>query len=307
MLSILIPEHNYNCTKLVSDLARQCKEAGIVFEIIVMDDNSELCKAENQGISKISGCVFVESDENLGSAKIRNCLASMAQYPNLLMIDCDAEVNDESYIERYLNLIGQSQVVVGGVRYSSERPSSDCCLRWIYGKRRECLPTEVRNKYPYTSLFPFNLMMEKDIILRLPFDEHFKDYGHEDTVFGFSLKQNGIKILHIDNPLIHRGLDSNETFLYKSLKAVEKYVTNPVFQSDELISQIKIFSVFRKVQSIGLCRLFAFKFRFTRKIMEANLCSKYPSLFIFDFYRLSYLCYFFREQQKIVVNSNTLK
>ena len=134
--------------------------------------------------------------------------------------------------------------------------------------------------------------MDKDMIAKHPYDEHFEDYGHEDSVMGFTLKQAGIKVLHIDNPLIHNGLDSNEIFLSKSLKAVEKYVTNPAFQTKELTNQIKIFRVFRKIKSLGLHRLLAFKFRIAGGLMKRNLCSEHPSLFIYDFYRLSYLCDF---------------
>ena len=51
MLSILIPEHNYDCTKLVNDLAMQCNKAGIIYEIIVLDDASTLYKSENRNHS----------------------------------------------------------------------------------------------------------------------------------------------------------------------------------------------------------------------------------------------------------------
>ena len=304
MLSILIPEHNYNCTKLVSDLAGQCIKSGIVFEIIVMDDKSELCKDINQRVSKIPNCFFVESGQNMGPSATRNCLARMAQYPHLLLIDCDAEVNNEKFIERYLKAMGLAPVIVGGINYSSEKPSPDHYLRWVYGRKREFRPARIRNKNPYISLISFNLMIEKEIMMKVPFDERFIDYGHEDSVYGYTLKQNKIKILHIDNTLIN-GLDSNQTFLAKSRKAVEKCVTNPVFQSDEIVKQIKIFRIFKKIQSLGLCRLLALKYRFAKNIMEHNLCGRHPSLFIYDLYRLSYLCNFYLEQQKTSAQSNT--
>lgn len=298
MLSILIPEYNYDCTKLVHDLAEQCNKANIAYEIIVLDDASTLCNIENRKISDISGCQFLESDVNIGSAKIRNNLAKMAKYPHLLMIDCDAEVRNEKYIQRYLEVIDQCPVIIGGVCYSQAVPPPDRYLRWFYGKNRECPPAIKRNKDPYKSLLSFNLMMDKDMIANHPYNEHFEDYGHEDSVMGFTLKQAGIRVLHIDNPLIHKGLDLNEIFLAKSLKAVEKYMTNPAFQTEELTDQIKIFRVFRKLKSAGLHKLLAFKFRIAGKLMERNLCGRHPSLFLYDFYRLSYLCEFYRTTHK---------
>jgi len=304
MLSILIPEFNYDCSKLVCDLAKQCHQANIVFEVIVLDDASTLFKNENRKISEISGCSFVESELNLGSAETRNKLARMAKYPHLLMIDCDAEVDDKQYIQHYLDVMDQSQVIIGGIRYSLEKPSSDHILRWYYGKNRECMAARKRNKNPYKSLLSFNLMIDRDVMMKCPY-ELFKDYGHEDSVMGFNFKKHGIKVLHIDNPLIHNGLDTNEDFLKKSLKAVEKYLTNAVFQSDELVSQIKIFRIFRLVQNLGLCKLFAFKFRIAGNYMKKNLYGKHPSLFLFDIYRLSYLCNLSLSQQKTAPTKNS--
>lgn len=301
MLSILIPEYNCDCTKLVNDLSRQCIRAGIVYEIVVMDDASKLYKTENRSISGMFCCLFVESEQNLGWTKNRNRLIKMARYPYLIMIDSDAEVADDDFINRYIKAIGQAEVIIGSMCYHHLKPSPDRCLRWYYGKKREDRPASVRNKTPYRSLITFNMMIEKEVFLRFPFEEQFKrDYGHEDTIMGYILKKNNIKVLHIDNPLIHNGLELNEVFLAKSLKAAEKYVTYPIFQTDELVEQIKIFSVFKKIQSLGLCRLIALKFRILKNLMLRNLCSKHPSLFLFDFYRLSYLCNFYLNSKKMI-------
>lgn len=290
MLSILIPERNYNCTKLVKDIAEQCKKAGIIFEIIVLDNASTLCKEENRTISNITNCQFIESEQNMGLAKSRNNLVKLAQYQHFLMIDSDAEIgHNESFIKKYIDAMNLAQVVVGSMCYTSQKPSSDRCLRWYYGNHRENRPAVIRNQNPYKSLITFNLMMEKELILRFPFEEQ-NGYGHDDSIMGSRLKHNGIKVLHIDNPIIHNGLDLSKDFLIKSLDAVEKYFTYPVFQTDEMLEQIKVFRIFKKVQSLGLCPLLAFKFRAARKLMEWNLCSSHPWLLLYDFYRLSYMC-----------------
>jgi len=299
MLSILIPEHNYNCTKLVYDLAGQCEKAGIIFEIIVLDNGSTLHKEENRAISEISGCLFVESEENAGLAKSRNRLVMMAKYPHFLMIDSDAIIVDKDFVRRYLLVMDKAQVVFGSMCYSQQKPSMDRCLRWYYGKKRENRLAAERNKNPYHSLITFNFMMEREIILRFPFEEQFENsYGHDDTVMGHTLKQNNIKVLHIDNPVIHGGLDLNEIFLAKSLKAAEKYFTYPVFQSKELVEEIKIYKTFEKVRDLGLCRIIAFKYRVAKKAIVHNLCGNHPSLFLFDFYRLGHMCDYFLDSKK---------
>ena len=48
MLSILIPVYNYNAVDLVQKLHEQASQAGIPFEILLLDDNSDNnCKREN--------------------------------------------------------------------------------------------------------------------------------------------------------------------------------------------------------------------------------------------------------------------
>ena len=60
MLSILIPERNYDCRQLVNDLVEQCTAAAVKYEIIVMDDNSSLF-VENRQINQLPCCVGGET------------------------------------------------------------------------------------------------------------------------------------------------------------------------------------------------------------------------------------------------------
>lgn len=67
-LSILIPEYNCICTKLVYDLYNQCISINsLLWEIIVADDgstDSEIIK-QNRSINKLSHCVFIEKNATL--------------------------------------------------------------------------------------------------------------------------------------------------------------------------------------------------------------------------------------------------
>jgi glycosyltransferase involved in cell wall biosynthesis len=297
MLSILIPEYNYDCSILVSKLAEQCVKECIPFEVLVLDDASSQFLEENTAITKLTGCQFIKSSQNLKAAKIRNRLGEMASFPNLLFLDCDLEMLDEDFIHRYVTAIGKAPVLVGAVVYQLQKPPVSQMLRWKYGRKRECLPVEIRNTNPWKSLPSSNFMMAKSVFEQVPFDEDFDQYGHEDTLFGLTLKKKGIQVLYIDNPLIHNGLESSEAFLSKSLTAVEKYVTMPVMQSPEVVEQIRIFKVYQLVASLKLGRLLAFKFRILEKCMHRNLCGAHPNLFIFDFYRLGYLCNLVRKME----------
>jgi glycosyltransferase involved in cell wall biosynthesis len=297
MLSILIPEYNYDCTKLVSDLASQCRKESIDFEIIVMDDASSHYLDENRNLSQISDCQFVESSQNNGRAKTLNLLGKRAKYPYLLMLDCDLEVRDDQFIRRYLEALGKAPILVGSVVYQIQKPSTDRLLRWHYGRCRESVSTDVRNRNPFKSLTTPNFLMEKGVFEKVHFDESFQSYGHEDSVMGFSFMQQGFSILYIENPLIHNGLDLNEVFLSKSLMAVEKFKTFPILQTDALVKRIRIFRMYRLIRQWKLDGLIAFKFRILEKYLRKNLLGPHPSMLIFDFYRLGHLCRFVRKTE----------
>jgi glycosyltransferase involved in cell wall biosynthesis len=297
MLSILIPEYNHPCDRLVRVLAAQCVSLDIDFEILVMDDAStDFYFALNRTIEDLPNVRLLQAETNLGPARIRNRLAEKAAYPNLLFIDCDTEVPSFYFVKHYVEAIGKADLVLGGVAYDFLPPSSDRYLRWYYGRKRESLLAEERSKHiPRVS---YNFMIRKEIIMQYPFNENIVDYGHEDIVLGEVLQKAGVTILHIDNPLIHLGLDSNLAFLEKSRRAVEKMVLNPVFQEKEAAGQIKIFRYFNWIKQRHLCSLLSLTYRVAGKWMEKNLCSEYPSLFIYDFYRLTYLCFLFKHPAK---------
>jgi len=302
MLSILIPEYNCDCTRLVRDLADQCLQEKIEYEILVLDDASPEFPPENHALSSIPGCIFSINEANIGLARCRNRLVRMAKFEWLLILDSDLQVFDNLFIKRYLDVLGKATVISGGVVCSKEKPEADRMLRWKYSRKRESLPAKVHNRNPWKSFFSSNILIQKSVSEQIPYDEQFQDYGHEDTIMGFQLKTQGIKVLYIDNPLLHLGIDLSDRYLAKSLLAVDKYLNAPVFKSDELVQEIRIFRVYRLVKKMHLDGLVAWKFRILEKMLHKNLLGSHPNLFLFDFYRLGHLC---RKARTHSLGSNT--
>ena len=46
-------------------------------------------------------------------------------------------------------------------------------------------------------------------------------YGHEDTLFGAELSDQGIALSHCDNPLFHEGLDEDSIFWKKDRTGIQ--------------------------------------------------------------------------------------
>ena len=292
MLSILIPSYNYNITRLVSDLRQQAMEAMVDFEIIVMEDGSNLFLEENKTVSELEFCRYIPLTKNIGRSAIRNRLADEAKYEHLLFMDCDAEISSNCFIQKYLPFCHDECVVIGGTAYDPAENNSDYSLRLKYGRKREARSAKERNILTLNNFATFNFLISKSIFNRVRFDESLKSYGHEDTLFGQQVHELGYEFVQIENPLIHKGLDDNKTFLKKTeIATTNLYRLYETGNYPFLANESKLLHSFIQLKKYKLTRLFALKFRLAKVFMRWQLSSKKPSLQLYDFYKLSFLCH----------------
>ena len=287
MISILIPCYNYNAYDLVSKLEKECLTLGIIFEIICMDDASFSPLNEfNQKINILTNCKFFESKKNIGRSANRQLLSQKAQYKWLLFIDVDVKPLNNNFIKVYLNEIKKGfEVVFGGFNYKNIESNN---LRYLFGKSREDIPSIIRNKKPYKYIISSNFLVKKVIFDKINRNININGYGM-DYFFGALLKENSISIKHIDNEVTHYGLDDNSKFLIKTNEALKNlhylYRNKLITKND-----ITILKYYRLLDFLGLKRIISKLFNMFSKSIESNLKGSDPSLFVFDLYRLSYLC-----------------
>ncbi len=229
LLSILIPIYNCSAIKLVADLHRQGLDLGVEFEILVADDHSPEPVAGNEGINRLAYAKYEYLPENLGRSGSRNWLAQKAQYPYLLFIDGDMGVRDAGFLRKYKALLAEKTVICGGHFYESEPPEKERLLHWTYGRRREEKTAKERNKRPFQGFVPSNFVIPKALFEAIRFDESIRGYGHEDTLFGDILREmhgrdESVRVVHIDNGLVHLGLSTNAAFMDKVDGAVQNLI-----------------------------------------------------------------------------------
>ena len=286
-LSILIPTHNYDCSRLVYDLETQLSDND---EIIVGNDCStdksivaKLNEIGNTGKSRLY--TPSENKHPLGRAAIRNALAREAKGEWLLFIDADAEVRSKTFIDDYLAAANNAPVVCGGTGNLSECPSPECRLRYDYEVEAEKrLTVERRREFPYAQLTTFNFLIRRDIFLSIEFDEKIREYGYEDTCFGFELKERGIAIHHIDNKLIHLGIEPSTVYLAK----IETALRSLAKLEPEQRRQIRLSAFAMKLERYCLLGIVRCVFRLTKTQLRANLLGKHPNQKLFTFYKLGY-------------------
>ena len=283
-LSILIPTYNDVCTELVGKLCAQAKAIDrLDYEIIVADDGStdSDCTEANQAIESMPGCIYIKRGVNVGRAAIRNYLARQAAYRWLLFIDSDMSIVDPAFLANYLNSTSE-EVVYGGYRVGGGDMHN---LRYLYEKAAEGGHTaEKRQRKPYKDFHTSNFMIRRDLMLAHPFDERFRRYGYEDVLFGKTLRQHGIRIEHIDNPVGFDSFEENLAFVEKTEEGLHTLYefSNELRGYNYLLTFVNgIHLGFVKAAIRLWHRLFG-------PIERHRLAGRHPNLTIFKIYKLGY-------------------
>ncbi len=286
MLSILIPVYNFEINQLVKDLYKQAIATGVVFEILCFDDGSEdHFRTKNKAICNFKQVIYKELPQNLGRSKIRNELAKAAGYDYLLFMDCDSQVVSPDYIRNYIKHLDPNTLLYGGRVYNSSPPSDSLLIfHWHYGINREQVDYKTRQQEPYHAFQTNNFLIPKDLFLKIQFDENLRQYGHEDTLFGFELLNRKIALRHIDNPLEHIGLETVDQFLEKTKKGIQ----NLLKLNDKYpFIETKLLRYYRFCQKSKLKYPIRWVYRLFYAVIERNLRSHQPNLRYFDFYKLA--------------------
>ena len=106
------------------------------------------------------------------------------------------------------------------------------------------------------------------------------------------LKKAGIEILHIDNGLIHEGLESNRDFLNKTKHGIENLskLYDKVTDKKTFSEIVRILRIYNSLRFFRLTRILAKIFIIYRDRMEIRLDSSDISLRLFGFYKMCMFC-----------------
>lgn len=295
MISILIPVNNYDFIAMVHSMKDGLSKVPDYCEILIGDDGSSPEYRSKYIAIEGDGVRVIVSEKNIGRAAIRNRLALEAKGDYLLYLDADVMIpgTSEAYLLKWLPFLKSASVICGGVLYPETAPGDpDILLRWKYGKYREQKKASERNKHPHSSFSTFNFIIEKSVFMKIRFNEELKQYGHEDTLLGYQLRKAGIKVLHIDNALIHEGVESNREYLNKTRLGIENLskLYDKVTDKHAFSEAVKMLSLYNKLRFFRLTRILAGIFIRYRDRMEIRLDSSKINLYLFGFYKVCMFC-----------------
>jgi len=202
----------------------------------------------------------------------------------VLFIDADAEVISDDFVLMYWETRQENSVIVGGIKTptSAQRGHE---LRLKYELAAEQQRTlSYRLEYPYDFFTTFNVMFHRAVLEQVVFDERITEYGYEDAMMGVQLAQINVPVIHIDNPLLHTGINDNHSFLTNSEAALR--MLNRL--GAPMTKKARVALTYNKVNKMGIGALLRAFFRINKGWMRKNLLSHHPSLFIFNLYKLGY-------------------
>lgn len=283
------------------------------FEIIFADDGSAdaTARQRNAIIAQLPYCQYIERPKNVGRSAIRNFLAHTAHYSHLIFLDGDVAIKRGNFVQTYLAHRNDADVIIGTLHFSRMQVACDTAediightkrakeetkkttepvlyddnLKYRYEQQFLAKhPVKKRMQQPYASFRTTNFMVRRDLLLAYPFDETFHEYGYEDTLFGKQLKEHGATLIHLDNAATIADYEDNATFVAKTEESLRTLAAH----AHQLQGYSTLLQTVNKLKCLHLQPLIAFVFGLFKGLLHKNLCSKSPSVFLFNVYKLGY-------------------
>jgi glycosyltransferase involved in cell wall biosynthesis len=224
-LSIASPYYNDDPTGWINALSSDPRASEV--EVVVVDDGTgdpELDKKVRASIDAWPGpATAIRFHQNQGRSAARNRGIKGARGSYLLFIDADMMPGDKDYLSRYFEVIKRqsSAIVFGGFTTQDVLVTPDTKLNYSLAVKNDCKPAIARETRGPFSVASNNLLVRRDVFQHEAFDDSFQGWGWEDTEWAMRAVYAGYGLIHIDNPAIHVGLDSNKAMLRKYKEAGE--------------------------------------------------------------------------------------
>ncbi len=294
MLSILIPVFNYRMEALVSELSAQCTRLNLPFEIVLLDDGS---KAEFKAINKalpqqFAAIRYLENTKNEGRSVSRNKLMLEAKGQWFWFLDCDGRAHlNNKLVETFWQQKEEKTLLSGGRIYASEPPADKSkYLHWLWGSTRELIDSEKRMTDPVNNFLSNNFLVSRQLMQIVQFSTDLNGYGYEDTLFAAHCLESGFHIKHIENPVLHEGLESTEAFIAKIEESLHNMVRlDNMYKkhNKEIPLNSRLYRLYKKTRRIPKFVIVPFA-RISASILKKRLQNGMLNLFWFDVYRLCY-------------------
>lgn len=218
-LTICVPSYKDSAIPLLESLAALKSIDNC--SLVLFDDGSSDETATQKHMEAIaafpSPARLITSARNFGRSHARNRLVALAEAEWILLLDADMLPDDAEFLTRYLKAIaraGQPALIAGGFSLTQVSPAFMNRLHAIQAAASDCVPASVRNTDPGRYVFTSNILVHRDILNRVSFDDGFVGWGWEDVDWGFRVTEE-FAVHHIENTATHLGLEPDKVLVNK--------------------------------------------------------------------------------------------
>ncbi len=218
-MTIAVPCYRDDAVPLIEALAGQPHAAETA--LIVYDDGSgddALAARHLSALKRYPGeATLIRAHVNCGRAVARNRLVARAQTDWVLMLDADMIPDTPDFLRVYLEAVSHASdphLVAGGFTVKQAQPTRDVRLHYAQARASDCLTAAQRAEAPGRFVFTSNILVHKDVLRTVAFDESFQGWGWEDVDWGLRVAEI-FNVVHIDNTATHLGLEPDHRLIEK--------------------------------------------------------------------------------------------
>ncbi len=219
-LSVLIPFLRDDPSDLLQLLDEEASAVGGAVEIVLLDDGTcdPALTARLQTMVRAMALParLITLKTNEGRSRGRNRLAAAARAGSLLFLDSDMRPDHRRFLWTWADLVAREDpaVAFGGFSLLQAPTDRRFSVHRAMATRGECVPYQERARTPEKYVYTSNLLVRRDVFEAEAFDAEFTGWGWEDVEWAMRVSRR-FRVVHVDNPATHMGLDTVEALAGK--------------------------------------------------------------------------------------------
>ena len=212
-LSMLVPFLRDDPSDLLGMLGAESAGLAGAVEVILLDDGTADPGLTARLTDQLSGMALpvrlITLPTNEGRSAGRNRLASTARGASMLFLDSDMRPDHDRFLRDWVDLIRRDDpaVAFGGFSLLQAPTDARYAVHRAMAAKSECVPCDERARQPEKYVYTSNLLVRRDVFQSEAFDPGFSGWGWEDVEWAMRVSRR-FRVVHIDNPATHMGLDT---------------------------------------------------------------------------------------------------
>ncbi|MBX9615385.1 MAG: glycosyltransferase [Caulobacteraceae bacterium] len=227
-VSVLIPFLRDDPSDLLQLLDEEAGAVEGAVEIVVLDDGTNDPELTARLQARIRSMALparlISLPRNEGRSRGRNRLAATARGGSWLFLDSDMRPDHRRFLWTWADLVAREDPAVAFGGFSLLQASTDARFRVhrAMAARGECVAYGERAKTPEKYVYTSNLLVRRDVFAAEAFDPGFTGWGWEDVEWAMRVSRR-FRVVHVDNPATHMGLDTVEALAGKYEQSADNF------------------------------------------------------------------------------------